>query len=75
MTHDPVKFTTDLKAIFSGNIRLEQEAESRYQRHIDGYDDPALQKLWAFIKFQEEHHTDEFQARLREQLAKESPER
>jgi bacterioferritin len=68
---DQIRLSTDLKEIFAGNVKLEQDAEARYQRHIDGYDDPDLQKLWAFIQYQEQHHTDEFQTRLREQLESE----
>jgi bacterioferritin len=66
----PVQFSNDLQEIFENNVKLEQGAEERYQRHIEGYDDPALQKMWAFIKFQEEHHTDDFEKRLAGHVAK-----
>ena len=61
---DPIKLSTDLKEIFENDLKLEKEAEARYQRHIDGYDDPDLRKVWEYIKFQEQHHADEFQTRL-----------
>ncbi|HPU84323.1 MAG TPA: ferritin-like domain-containing protein [Candidatus Latescibacteria bacterium] len=60
----PVQYSTELPEIFRYNIQLEKGAEERYQRHIDGYEDPDLQRVWAHIKFQEEHHTDDFENRL-----------
>lgn len=72
MSPDPITLTADLREIFTNDVKLEQEAEARYQRHIDGYDDPDLQQLWEFIKFQEQHHTDEFQTRLLEQTEREA---
>ena len=70
---DPVEHSEDIREIFEGNLKLERGAEERYQKHIEGYDDEDMRRLWRHIQIQEEHHSDEFENRLSDLVEREAP--
>jgi len=73
LMHGPVTYAAGLPAVLQGNPQLERQAQARYQRHIDEYDDPELQRLWAHIKFHQAHYLEDFVRRSAQPPAAQVP--